>query len=207
MMLGAPKDAAATRFVFDNEKWAHPVTLAPFRHGARCVTNAEFLAFVDGRWLRAARALVGGRLAVARRRKRPRIPPIGARRGGLAPAAIRPWLPLAGAEPVHPRQRVRSGGVLRVGRPPLAHGGRMGIRGERGAVHAGANLDHRSAGPRAADAPWRRPRTPFRQRLGMDGHDVPALSGLRRRPYADYSAPWFGDHRVLRGGSFATRSR
>ena len=26
-------------------------------------------------------------------------------------------------------------------------------------------------------------------------------------PYADYSAPWFGTHRVLRGGSWATPSR
>jgi iron(II)-dependent oxidoreductase len=26
-------------------------------------------------------------------------------------------------------------------------------------------------------------------------------------PYREYSAPWFGNHRVLRGGSWATRSR
>jgi len=26
-------------------------------------------------------------------------------------------------------------------------------------------------------------------------------------PYKEYSAPWFGDHKVLRGGSWATRSR
>jgi iron(II)-dependent oxidoreductase len=31
--------------------------------------------------------------------------------------------------------------------------------------------------------------------------------GFRPDPYADYSAPWFGNHRVVRGGSFATRSR
>lgn len=27
------------------------------------------------------------------------------------------------------------------------------------------------------------------------------------RPYREYSAPWFGDHKVLRGGAWATRSR
>ncbi|MFT5035865.1 MAG: iron(II)-dependent oxidoreductase, partial [Litorivivens sp.] len=26
-------------------------------------------------------------------------------------------------------------------------------------------------------------------------------------PYADYSQPWFGSHKVVRGGSFATRAR
>lgn len=31
--------------------------------------------------------------------------------------------------------------------------------------------------------------------------------GFAADPYAEYSAPWFGDHRVIRGGSFATRSR
>jgi len=28
--------------------------------------------------------------------------------------------------------------------------------------------------------------------------------GFLRDPYAEYSEPWFGTHRVLRGGSFAT---
>jgi iron(II)-dependent oxidoreductase len=26
-------------------------------------------------------------------------------------------------------------------------------------------------------------------------------------PYTDYSQPWFGDHHVIRGGSWATRAR
>jgi iron(II)-dependent oxidoreductase len=44
LMLGSPKDAP---FVFDNEKWAHPVTVAPFRMARAPVTNAEFAEFVD----------------------------------------------------------------------------------------------------------------------------------------------------------------
>jgi iron(II)-dependent oxidoreductase len=43
-MLGADPDEP---FVFDNEKWAHPVEVAPFRIAATPVTNAEFQAFVD----------------------------------------------------------------------------------------------------------------------------------------------------------------
>ena len=31
--------------------------------------------------------------------------------------------------------------------------------------------------------------------------------GFRAGPYRDYSQPWFGDHRELRGGSFATHAR
>ncbi|MGH8796562.1 MAG: selenoneine synthase SenA [Caldimonas sp.] len=31
--------------------------------------------------------------------------------------------------------------------------------------------------------------------------------GFRSGPYRDYSQPWFGDHRELRGGSFATHTR
>jgi iron(II)-dependent oxidoreductase len=31
--------------------------------------------------------------------------------------------------------------------------------------------------------------------------------GFAHDPYVDYSVPWFGTHKVLRGGSFATTAR
>src|SRR5262249_42813162 len=34
-------------FVFDNEKWAHEQTLAPFRIARHAVSNAQYLAFVE----------------------------------------------------------------------------------------------------------------------------------------------------------------
>ena len=43
-MLGAE---SGEPFVFDNEKWAHPVMLEPFRISSTPVTNAQFQAFVD----------------------------------------------------------------------------------------------------------------------------------------------------------------
>jgi EgtB-related family protein len=43
VMLGSPRDAG---FVFDNEKWAHPVALAAFEIDARPVTNAEYARYV-----------------------------------------------------------------------------------------------------------------------------------------------------------------
>jgi len=44
LMLGAPMDAP---FLFDNEKWAHPVEVAPFRMARAPVTNAAYAAFVE----------------------------------------------------------------------------------------------------------------------------------------------------------------
>ncbi|GJE37258.1 selenoneine synthase SenA [Methylobacterium persicinum] len=45
LMLGSEPEA--DRFVFDNEKWAHPVEIAPFRIARSPVTNADYEAFVD----------------------------------------------------------------------------------------------------------------------------------------------------------------
>ena len=57
---------AAEGFVFDNEKWAHDVSLAPFRIARAAVTNAEFAAFVEAGGYRTARILERRRLGVAR---------------------------------------------------------------------------------------------------------------------------------------------
>ena len=38
---------ATDGFIFDNEKWAHEVEIAPFRIAKAPVTNAEFAAFID----------------------------------------------------------------------------------------------------------------------------------------------------------------
>ena len=43
-LMGAPGDAP---FVFDNEKWSHPVEVKPFEIARAAVSNAEFAAFVD----------------------------------------------------------------------------------------------------------------------------------------------------------------
>jgi iron(II)-dependent oxidoreductase len=47
--LGASRTVSgsgASPFVFDSEKWAHPIRLEPFRISRFCVTNGEFLEFV-----------------------------------------------------------------------------------------------------------------------------------------------------------------
>ncbi len=39
------------------------------------------------------------------------------------------------------------------------------------------------------------------------GSDFLPSPGFVRDPYQEYSEPWFGTHKVLRGGCWATRSR
>src|SRR6185437_120323 len=44
-LLGAPRETRA--FVFDNEKWAHPVRVDPFSMSSLPVLQGDFAAFVD----------------------------------------------------------------------------------------------------------------------------------------------------------------
>src|SRR3989442_849857 len=70
--LGAEPDEP---FVFDNEKWAHPVEVEPFRIAATPVTNAEFQGFVDdgGRQSRLSRGRTARRARAAGRRQSGRL--------------------------------------------------------------------------------------------------------------------------------------
>ena len=67
-LIGATPDFP---FVFDNEKWAHPVEIKPFRIARAPVTNGEFLAFVEDGGYRKAQFWSEPRLAMVRRRRRP----------------------------------------------------------------------------------------------------------------------------------------
>ena len=94
--LGATPDQP---FVFDNEKWAHPVEVAPFRMARAPVTNAEFAAFVeDGGYQR--RLVELSRLGLAHEGPGPAPALLATRRAGLVAAAFRyagtPGTPCAG---------------------------------------------------------------------------------------------------------------
>src|SRR3989442_13710313 len=77
-LLGASPDE---RFVFDNEKWAHPVDLAPFSIASTPGTNAEFQAFVDDGGY-ARRELWDRRGRGRRRRGQDEHPPLWGGGGG-----------------------------------------------------------------------------------------------------------------------------
>src|SRR5205085_293836 len=70
----------ADGFVFDNEKWAHAVEIAPFRIAKAAVSNAEFAAFVaEGGYRRRdaldldQRPLALGRGGAEPRTRQPRL--------------------------------------------------------------------------------------------------------------------------------------
>jgi iron(II)-dependent oxidoreductase len=230
LLLGA---SPADLFVFDNEKWAHPVEIAPFRIARAPVTNAELAAFVDDGGYRREDLwdVKGWRWRV----KTSIEHPVYWRRDGdrwqlrsfdrwteLAPHAPAihvswyearaycrwagrrlpteaEWELAASAEPAP------SGGIAAVERrfpwgdaPPSPEranldGGRLGCI-DVGALPAG---DSAFGCRQMFGNVWEWTDTAF----------YPYPGFIVDRPYREYSAPWFGYPKVLRGGAWATRSR
>ena len=127
-------------FVFDNEKWAHEVRVAPFRISRAPVTNAQVLEYVEA----------GG--------KAPHEPAVN-----LSWDEAQGWCRWAG-------RRLPS-------EAEWAHAAAKGVLEGRGLV-------------------WE-----------WTASDFGPYPGFSPDPYRDYSVPWFGSHKVLRGGSFSTLPR
>ncbi len=229
-MLGATEE---TPFVFDNEKWAHPVEVEPFRISRAPVTNAEFAAFVeDGGyerddlwdeeglkwreemgakhpvyWSRAA----DGSLNVRHFDKVVPLRPHAAivhvnwheaqaycRWAGRRLPAEAEWEMAASGEPSS------DGGA--------ASRKRLYPWGDEAPSSRHANLDGQLLGAvDVAAFPEGDSAFGLRQMIGnvweWCSDDFGPYPGFVPDPYKEYSEPWFGDHKVLRGGSWATRSR
>ncbi|HEX6828913.1 MAG TPA: SUMF1/EgtB/PvdO family nonheme iron enzyme, partial [Burkholderiales bacterium] len=223
-MLGAQ---LGDGFVFDNEKWAHPVQVRPFRIARAPVTHREFAAFVeDGGYARSELWSAAG----WRWRERA---------GAVAPACWcgRPgdwrlrWfdreLPLPPDAPVmqvswHEAQAwCRWAGrrlpgeaewELAAAETPGGDGRRRYPWGDAPPDAKRANLLGVAGAPAdvAAYAEGDSGRG-CRQMLGnvweWTASDFLPYPGFVVDPYRDYSAPWFASHKVLRGGSFASAPR
>jgi iron(II)-dependent oxidoreductase len=192
-------------FVFDNEKWAHEVEIAPFRISRTAVTNAEFLAYVEEggsapRYWRKANGLW-----LQRRFDR--------------------WVPLAPGEPVlhvdwneaqaycrWAKRRLPSEAEWEYAAAADTASGakRRYPWGEEDPDPARANLG--SSGVVTVDAcPAGDNPSGARQLIGnvweWTSSAFAPYPGFVLDPYKEYSEPWFGTHKVLRGGSFATPAR
>lgn len=220
--LGASDEG---HFVFDNEKWAHAVDVRPFRMARAPVSNAQFAEFVDAGGYREQRWWDAG--GWAWRSSEGATAPLYWR---LANGAWhRRYFDreeiLADDEPVIHVNWHEAGAWCRwAGRrlPSEAEWefaaatvpGMPGIKrrypwGDAAPTAQTANL-YGNAGRcvpvgalAAGDSAWG-----VRQMIGnvweWTADWFQPYPGFVRDPYAEYSEPWFGNHKVLRGGCHAT---
>ncbi|MGH8704772.1 MAG: selenoneine synthase SenA [Burkholderiales bacterium] len=220
--LGA---SARDGFVFDNEKWAHEVRIAPFRIARTAVTNAQFLAFVEEAGY-ARREFWSDQGWSWRQEGRAHAPCYWRREGDAwLERRFDRWLPLRPALPVIHVSWHEAEAYCRFAKrrlPPEAE------------WEYAAAWD--AAGRRKRRYPWG-DEAPRPGRANLEGAatvavgahaDGDSASGCRQMmgnvwewtasvfepypgfvidPYQEYSEPWFGTHRVLRGGSFSTPAR
>jgi gamma-glutamyl hercynylcysteine S-oxide synthase len=283
-MLGATRDLP---FVFDNEKWAHPVVVAPFAIARAPVTQEEFAAFVEAggyvrreywseegwQWRQAAGGSgPGGAPAHSaaehpvywrqrspgswQRREFDRWVPLEPHRpvlhvswfeadaycrwagrrlpteaewemaasaepsaGGTSitdPGARQPPRPSVGTREPARRRGARAGAGTHAERGSRCRGGGEGRRrfpwGDAAPTPDRANLDWRAMGCVDVGAlPAGDSAFGCRQMIGnvweWTNDDFAPYPGFEIDPYREYSEPWFGTHKVLRGGCWTTRSR
>ncbi|MFO0981073.1 MAG: selenoneine synthase SenA [Planctomycetota bacterium] len=223
LALGSTPDQP---FVFDNEKWQHRVEVAPFRIARDVVTQGEFAVFVDaggyaGRqwWSEAG----------WRWRERARAEhPLHWRRDGRAWArrCFDQWLPLEPDLPVihvnwyeaeaycrFAGRRLPTEAEWELAASGAADGGKRNYPwGDAWPDATRAHLDGASVQCVPASAlPAGDSAFGCRQMIGNVWQwvqdDFLPYPGFAADPYQEYSRPWFGTHKVLRGGSFVTRAR
>jgi iron(II)-dependent oxidoreductase len=221
-------------FVFDNEHWAHEVGLAPFVISKTALTNGEFKNFVADAGYRRSELWTseGWEWRSSARAEHP----VYWRREGSGRWLRRnfdTWVPLEERLPVIHVNWYEADAYCRWARRrlpseaewELAASGELtteprGFKDHKRAFPWGddpptpqrANLDWRAMGCVPVDAlPAGDSAFGCRQMIGntweWTATDFGPYPGFAPGPYKEYSQPWFGDHKVLRGGSWATRSR
>lgn len=171
-------------FVFDNEKWAHPIYVPPCSMDATLVSNAEYGEFIaDGGYQRPEFWTVAG---MAWRMQQERSAPRYWQRDGRWWRVERfgRMVSLAASEPVRHVSLFEA----------QAYCAWLGRRLPSESEWEFAALSGHAAF-RWGDL-WEWTCTPFEP-----------YPGFSADAYREYSAPWFVTHQALRGASFVTRER
>lgn len=230
IQLGATREA---EFVFDNEKWAHPVSVEPFAIGRTAVSQQEFAAFVDDDgYLRPELWSDDGwqwRLKTAA------LHPVYWKRNGdnWVRRHFDQWLPLepkfpvihvnwfeanafcrwAGRRlPTEPEWELAATANETGGNDMTQNGKRHYPWGETAPTPESANLDWQAMGPVDATAHAAGDsQRGCRQLIGnvweWTSTTFNPFPGFSVDAYKEYSRPCFGNCKVMRGGCWATRSR
>jgi gamma-glutamyl hercynylcysteine S-oxide synthase len=229
--LGATK---ADGFIFDNEKWAHAIELEPFRIARAAVTNRDFAAFVEagGYRIREFWSDAGWAWRERQRAERPiywQPKSDGVwrerrydRTEGLqldAPVVFVNWYEADAwcrwakrRLPTEVEWEAAAIGEPSAGGRRLAEVKRVWPWGDAMPKGNHANLDFTFDAPldvaacSGGDSAFG-----CRQMVGnvweWTASDFEPFPGFAADPYADYSQPWFGRRKVLRGGCWATSAR
>ncbi|HEU4644676.1 MAG TPA: selenoneine synthase SenA [Burkholderiales bacterium] len=150
-------------FVFDNEKWAHAIEVAPLRIARAVVSNAQYLAFV--------------------RQGAGPVPRYWRERDGeWQQRHFDRWQPLAPELPVLHVSALEAQAYCHWARRRLPTAAEWEFAAASGRLAQGGVWEWTAS----AFLPY---------------------PGFSPDPYEDYSQPWFGTHRELRGASFSTAAR
>ena len=222
-MLGADSGEG---FVFDNEKWAHPVEAAPFKIARAAVTQSEFAAFVDDGGYRR-NELWSEEGLTWRDRARAEHPVYWRKMDGQWQRRhFHQWIPLEPNKPViHVNWHEAEAFCRWAGRrlPTEAEWEMAAAWNARTGEKLRYTWGNEPPSSQMVNMDWSQ----------MDTVDVGALpegdspAGCRQMignvwewtsstfvpypgfiadPYKDYSEPWFHTRKVLRGGCWATRA-
>lgn len=228
-LLGSAPGSA--EFFFDNELEPQFVTVNPFHISRTAVTQAEFCAFVEDNGYRHRQwwSEAGWQWRQSVKAKHPLHWQREAS-GRWLRRQFNQWVPLEDELPVLHVNWYEAEAYCRWARrrlpteaewemaaccEPDGHGiaeiKRRFPWGAEPPTPERANLDWRAGGGVSVYAlPDGDSAFGVRQMIGntweWTATDFGPFPGFRPGPYKEYSAPWFGDHKVLRGGCWATRS-